>query len=177
MYSQQLQTSVLVSWRGENLWSKRKNKLARRTFDDLACRMSSWTDTEFKSQEQPWPLIPLLWRYGFVWKQGIPKSTGFHWFIIIFHVFLSSNCNLMCIRYTPFSRLKLPKQWRLLPRYKPAIKFGKTAFERFGELGCQLGQGMVKDAMGRVYIVMDKPDKAFRGHKVQGCPRWIIHVY
>ena len=45
-------------------------------------------------------------------------------------------------------------------RYKPAIKFGKTAFERFGELGCQLGQGMVKDAMGRVYIVMDKPDKA-----------------
>jgi len=47
-----------------------------------------------------------------------------------------------------------------LKQYKPAIKFGKTAFERFGELGCQLGQGMVKDAMGRVYIVMDKPDKA-----------------
>jgi len=47
-----------------------------------------------------------------------------------------------------------------LKQYKPAIKFAKTAFERFGELGCQLGQGMVKDAMGRVYIVMDKPDKA-----------------
>lgn len=47
-----------------------------------------------------------------------------------------------------------------LKQYKLAIKFGKTAFERFGELGCQLGQGMVKDAMGRVYIVMDKPDKA-----------------
>lgn len=47
-----------------------------------------------------------------------------------------------------------------LKQYKPAIKFAKSAFERFGELGCQLGQGMVKDAMGRVYIVMDKPDKA-----------------
>ncbi len=55
-----------------------------------------------------------------------------------------------------------------LPRYKPAIKFAKTAFERFEELGCQLGQGMVKDAMGRVYIVMDKPDKA-RTKKDHSC--------
>ncbi|CAJ1456020.1 unnamed protein product [Effrenium voratum] len=47
-----------------------------------------------------------------------------------------------------------------LKQYKPALKFAKGAFERFGELGCKLGQGMVKDAMGRVYIVMDKPDKA-----------------
>ncbi|CAK9006017.1 unnamed protein product [Durusdinium trenchii] len=58
-----------------------------------------------------------------------------------------------------------------LKQYKPAIKFAKSAFERFGELGCQLGQGMVKDAMGRVYIVMDKPDKARPGESCEGPQR------
>lgn len=47
-----------------------------------------------------------------------------------------------------------------LKQYKPALKFAKNAFDRFVELDCLLGQGMVKDAMGRVYIVLDKPDKA-----------------
>ena len=63
---------------------------------------------------------------------------------------------------------------RELPRYKPAIKFAKTAFERFGELGCQLGQGMVKDAMGRVYIVMDKPDKARLEGKHQSLTAFLL---
>lgn len=45
-------------------------------------------------------------------------------------------------------------------QYKTGLKIAKAAFDRFVEVDCKLGQGMVKDSMSRIYIALDKTDKA-----------------
>eukprot|EP00930_Biecheleria_cincta_P083550 TRINITY_DN73105_c0_g1_i1.p1 TRINITY_DN73105_c0_g1~~TRINITY_DN73105_c0_g1_i1.p1 ORF type:complete len:818 (+),score=220.59 TRINITY_DN73105_c0_g1_i1:96-2549(+) len=47
-----------------------------------------------------------------------------------------------------------------LKQYKSALKFAQAAFDRFVEVDSKIGQGMVKDSMSRVYIALDKTDKA-----------------
>lgn len=47
-----------------------------------------------------------------------------------------------------------------MKQYKPALKFAKAALDRFVEVGSKVGQAMVKDSTSRIYIALDKPDKA-----------------
>eukprot|EP00440_Ansanella_granifera_P022091 gb/GFBE01023993.1/.p1 GENE.gb/GFBE01023993.1/~~gb/GFBE01023993.1/.p1 ORF type:complete len:818 (+),score=261.25 gb/GFBE01023993.1/:1-2454(+) len=47
-----------------------------------------------------------------------------------------------------------------LKQFKNALKFAKSAYDRFVEVDSKFGMGMMKDCMSRVYIALDKPDKA-----------------
>lgn len=47
-----------------------------------------------------------------------------------------------------------------LKQYKSALKFAQAADDRFVEVGSKNAQGMVKEAISKIYIALDKTDKA-----------------
>eukprot|EP00930_Biecheleria_cincta_P082646 TRINITY_DN72347_c0_g1_i1.p1 TRINITY_DN72347_c0_g1~~TRINITY_DN72347_c0_g1_i1.p1 ORF type:complete len:821 (+),score=204.70 TRINITY_DN72347_c0_g1_i1:142-2604(+) len=47
-----------------------------------------------------------------------------------------------------------------LKQHKSALKFAQASCDRFVEVGSPCGQGIAKEAIGRIYIALDKTDKA-----------------
>eukprot|EP00930_Biecheleria_cincta_P043488 TRINITY_DN29860_c0_g1_i1.p1 TRINITY_DN29860_c0_g1~~TRINITY_DN29860_c0_g1_i1.p1 ORF type:complete len:816 (+),score=159.79 TRINITY_DN29860_c0_g1_i1:44-2491(+) len=47
-----------------------------------------------------------------------------------------------------------------IKQYKSALKLANSAFDRFVDIGSNVGQAMVKESLSRIYTSMDKTDKA-----------------
>ena len=118
-------------------------------------------------------------RYGFVWKQGNPKSTGFHWFIIIFHLFLSLNCNLMCSPVYPILEVQISQAVTPYPEVQTSHQVWKDRLwaiwrawvpTRSGHGERCHGQGLYRDGQARQGRETEKGwCQCCHGHTV-GCP-------